>query len=125
MEHSRSLFQVIASYASKINLILINTQALSLSPGFLSHQCELGLSTQRTPLLTILPNASPVFRNRFGAAKDVVILLCSSRSRLVTCFICAKPQKATMPADAVQRMSESMTSPSSTHFYCNMSYFLW
>lgn len=121
-----SLFQAIASYASKINLILINTQTLSLSLEYLSHQCELGLSTQSTLLLSRFPEAFPVCRNWLGVAKDAVILLCSSRPNSVTCRIHAKPWKATMPTAVVQiEKSSSMTSPSSTHFYSNMSAFLW
>lgn len=50
MEHSGSLFQASASYASKMNLT--NTYALPLSLAFLLHQCELGLSTQRTSLIS-------------------------------------------------------------------------
>lgn len=126
MEHSGSLFQAIASYASKMNLILINTQALSLSPGFLSHQCDLGLSTQRTPLLARLPEASPVFRNRLRAAKGTVILLCSSRRRSVPAL--SMPSLGKPPCLLMQykeKKSDSVTSPSSTPFYAHMSAFLW
>lgn len=58
VEHSESLCQAIASHASKLNPI--NTYTVHFSLGFLFHQCELGLSTQRTSLISRWPKTSRV-----------------------------------------------------------------